>query len=135
MNLTLFTSERNRTRAGLVILLVGVLMLIYVWSSWLYRSALPVPPAVGVNATASVADGDASARTAAVRRAVPLFVAVASLLLVAFVIAVYLLLRGGRLLRGAQRHAPERVASVYQDAWTMHKLPEQSEEEPGDEDG
>lgn len=46
-------TDHNRTTVALVFLVVGILLLVWAWGSWMYRTSVSVPPPVAAEAAGS----------------------------------------------------------------------------------
>ena len=122
-------SEHHRFRVGLLFLIVGVLLLLWAWGSWLFRASVPDEPVPAVREsslsilpTALAAGAGAIDPEKSLGRASFLLMTLLLLLIVgsfgayAAVIAV----RRHRELMEHKRAAPTANADV----WAMHRLPE-----------
>jgi len=110
-------SEQNRTRMGLVFLVVGVVLVMWAWGSWIYRASVPAETA------GTLAEHVAAANPAVVRaaRLSPLVLLVGLLLVLVVLFGSYTLIRAIRRHRAlADRKRPPPTPA--DDAWAMNKL-------------
>ena len=108
--------EQNRTRLGLVFLVVGIVLVLWAWGSWIFRASVPAETG-GALAEHAAANPDV---VRAVRLS-PLVLLVGLLLILLVLFGSYTLIRAMRRHRAiADRKRPSPTAS--DDVWTMHKL-------------
>ncbi|MGB2987914.1 MAG: hypothetical protein WBE26_18755 [Phycisphaerae bacterium] len=111
-------SEHNRTRNAVICLAIGFLLVLWAWGSWSYRTSVAHRESVAVRVEPSEHAPD----RAKIVRALPLFLLVALLLVLVFLLGSYVLVRATRRYRQSvnrRRAAP----SPIEDVWAMHKLP------------
>jgi hypothetical protein len=121
-------SEHHRFRVGLMFLIIGVLLLLWAWGSWLFRTAVPgestparessiaILPAALAADPASIDPEQGLARASLLLMTLLLLLIVGSFGAYAAVIAV----RRHRELMRHKRAAPTANADV----WAMHRLPD-----------
>ncbi len=102
-------------------LLVGIVLLLWAWGIWLYRTSV-APVAV-----APLSDSpDTTASRRAVVQSLPAFLAVGFVLLLALFVGTYLITRWARRLR--ERQVRRSAAPTdSRDVWQMHRLPRDEE--------
>lgn len=104
---------------GLVFLAVGVVLLLWAWGNWIYRSSSGMS-----EGTVSVehAGGARSPATMQALKASPLVLMVGLFLVIVFLVGSYAIVRGSRRLREAILYEkPSPTASA--DLWSLHKTP------------
>ena len=115
--------EQNRTRLGLLCLLVGILLLLWAWGSWMYRASVPGETASTLRQDADTAAPDPAKAV----RIAPVVLWVGLLLVLLFFFGSYVLIRASRRYRASaarQRATP----SPSEDVWAMHKLKDRPED-------
>lgn len=116
-------SEQYRTRLGLFMLVVGIILLLWTWSSWVYRAG--VPAKVEGHAT-ELATESASQRIQMLRSS-PLFLMVFFVLILAFLVGSFVVVRTIRRYKEAlarQQSAP----TASDDVWSMPRPLRDAEE-------
>ncbi len=132
-------SEQHRGRLALLFLVIGSLLLLWAWISWIYRASAPSDGlSVGARPAMQVVDGDDvepdalapvdqdRRREAAVRLGGPTLLA-GFLLILLFLGGSFVIVRATRRYLAAtlrRRGTP----TVSDDVWSMHKLPNESDE-------
>ena len=116
-----YDSDTQRIRAGLVVLLAGIVILLGALGMAVLRGPGPAGDSVALNQQGVSLTAD---------RVLPARVG-AALLILAIVLVTSLLIAGYILLRVTRRHAQRRKARAIRptpndDVWKMHKLPEDS---------
>ena len=119
-------SEQRPIKSALLFLVVGVVLLLWAWGSWLYRTlanngrrtvadSRPVDAAVGPSGSAEVAP------------VLPWFLMVGLLLVLVFLFGTFAVIRAARRYREvvARRRAGPTSA---EDVWAMHKIPRDLDE-------
>ncbi len=110
-------SEPNRTRMGLVFLVVGIVLVMWAWGSWIYRASVPAETAGALSERVTAGNPDV-VRAA---RLSPLVLLVGLLLVLVVLFGSYTLVRAMRRHRAlADRKRPPPTAA--DDAWAMNKL-------------
>jgi len=111
--------EQNRLMAAIVLLIVGLLLLLWAWGSWVYRTS---PPETTTTAFLANVSG-LGAEQAQAAGAITWSIMVALLLVLSFVVASMIMLRAARRIRaaGARRRS---MPTPSADVWAMHRLPE-----------
>jgi hypothetical protein len=119
MGLGTSASSVNRLKLGLVFLALGVVLLLWAWGNWIYRSSN------GLSEGSVTVEHVAGARSPATMQAVqasPLVLMVGFFLVIVFLVGSYAIVRGSRRLREAilyEKPAP----TASDDVWSMHKAP------------
>lgn len=120
-------SEHRRFRVGLAFLVVGVLLLLWAWVSWLFRASVPDEPTrrgsgFSLLPAAYAAAGEALDPEKGLARASLILMTLLLLLIVgAFgAYAAVIAVRRHRELMAHRRSAPTANADV----WAMHRLPD-----------
>jgi len=132
MSLGIGSSEPRRITAATILLVLGVLLLLWAWGSWVYRANVKrqeavtarVATAPEVGTTPAASDGNA-ARERAIRT-IPFAMMVILLVLLVVLIGFVLISRAARRYFAAlnrKRMAP----TVAQDVWSQHRLPDEVE--------
>jgi hypothetical protein len=116
-------TPQRRTTMGLAFLVLGLVLLMWAWGSWIYRTSTAAKP-IAVGRTA-----DTPEETVKAVRIAPGMLAGGVLLVVVFLAASFVFVRASRRYRQSlgRRAAPPSDTS---DVWSMHKL----KDFPGDED-
>lgn len=119
MGLGTSASSTNRLKLGLVSLALGVVLLLWAWGNWIYRSSN------GFSDGAVAAEHAVAGRSPAAMQAVrasPFVLMVGFFLVIVFLVGSYAIVRGSRRLREALLYQkPKPTAS--DDVWSMHKPP------------
>ena len=112
-------SSANRLKLGLVFLALGIVLLLWAWGNWIYRSSN------GLNEGSVAVEPSSGLRSPAAMQAVqasPFVLMVGFFLVLVFLVGSYAIVRGSRRLREAILYkAPKPTASS--DVWSMHKVP------------
>ena len=120
-------SEHNRVRVGLLFLVVGVLLLLWAWGSWLFRASVPDerPPVVRESSLmilpAAVASEAAPVDPQQALGRSSFLLMTLLLLLIAFCFGAYaavIAVRRHRELMERKRAVP----TPNEDAWAMHRV-------------
>ena len=124
-------SEHNRFRVGMLFLAIGILLLLWAWGSWLFRSSVPVEPTPVIQGSswtllpaASAAEGDANqseARRGLAR--VSLIMMTFLLILIAVCFGGYAVIIAARRYR-ALMERKQATPTRCDDVWSMHRLPD-----------
>jgi hypothetical protein len=110
-------SDPKRLRAGLVFLVMGVLLMLWAWGSWLFRSATADTPGAADKGGALPAG-----ETVQAVQAGPAVLLLVLFLVLVFLFASYAIVRSSRRFRELIfRKRPPPTAS--DDVWAMHKPP------------
>ena len=122
-------SEQYRFRVGLLFLIIGVLLLLWAWGSWLFRASVPDEPgpaprhaSMVILPAAVAADPDEIDPEKGLARASLVLMTVLLLLITGSfgAYAAVIALRRQRELLGHKRAAP----TANEDLWAMHRLPD-----------
>jgi ABC-type Fe3+ transport system permease subunit len=109
--------EQHRMKIGLVFLVVGVLLVLWAWGSWIYRTSNRTEGvAVAVDVT-----HDAPAEKVKAVRAAPMVLLSVTLVVLAFLVASYVLVRASRRYRMTLERRANPPTDT-RDVWSMHKL-------------
>lgn len=106
-------------KLGLVFLSLGVVLLIWAWGNWIYRSSN------GIGDSSTMVDRAGGVRSPAAMQAVkasPFVLMVGLFLVVVFLVGSYAIVRGSRRFREAILHERPRP-TASDDVWVMHKTP------------
>lgn len=134
-------TEQHRIRAGILFLSFGIILLVWAWGSWIYRTSATGAGTVGSEAVPAPLDGapGGSAEGArnpdatGVAKALPTFLGVGFLLVVVFFIGSFVIVRTLRKYReDLERKSPPPTDS--EDVWSMHRISEQDDEPAQDDD-
>ena len=107
-------SPQNRTTMGLAFLVVGLVLLMWAWGSWIYRTSKAAPPLAIKNTDVS----EGSVRAVGLSSGM---IVGGLLLLVIFLAASFVLVRASRRYRqGLLRK--DRPATDSSDVWSMHRV-------------
>lgn len=134
-------TEQHRIRAGVLLLSFGIILLVWAWGSWIYRTSVagagtsggeavtaPLDPAAG-----GAGNGERSPDAASVAKALPAFLGLGFLLVVVFFVGSFVIVRTLRKYReGLERKSPPPTDS--EDVWSMHRDPEADDVLPRDDD-
>lgn len=131
-----FESEPRHLTLAAILLVLGVLLLLFSWGSWLFRSGAGQQEPLTARAstpnevpTSTVTPDRKSNRSRAIR-IMPLVLVVTMLLTLVVLIGVVLVRRGARryfATQSRQRASP----TMSEDVWSQHRLT--SEDEPQSE--
>ena len=114
--------EQNRSRVGLAFLLLGVVLLVWAWVSWAYRTGTTV----GTVAVVTQADEKLAREQAA--KSLPALLLAGLLLVLVFFVGSLAMRRASRALReGDRRHGAGPTQAG--DVWTTHQPPPLEEDE------
>lgn len=112
-------SPQNRTTIGLAFLVVGLILLMWAWGSWIYRTSKAAPPLAVKSSNAS----EESVRAVGIA---PGMIVGGVLLFVVFLAASFVLVRASRRYRqGLLRKSAAPTDSS--DVWAMHKVKDYSD--------
>jgi uncharacterized membrane protein YidH (DUF202 family) len=114
-------TPQNRTTLGLAFLVIGLLLLMWAWGSWIYRTSKAIPPIAVKGAADST---DESTRFLGVA---PGMILGGVLLMVVFLAASFVLVRASRRYRRSLTRRPT-VATDASDVWSMHKVRDSSDD-------
>lgn len=108
-------TEQRRTTMGLAFLVIGLVLLMWAWGSWIYRTSTAAKPIV-VGRMAEAPD-----ETEKAVRIAPGMLVGGVLLVVVFLAASFVFVRASRRYRQSltRRGSPP---SENTDVWSMHKL-------------
>lgn len=123
-----YDSDPERVRAGLVVLLVGIVLLLAALGMAVLRG--PAPPGDVVTAGGQIESADKESLVPARLGAALIVLGIA--LLVTLLVVSYILIRHTRRYAKGGGTRPARPTPA-DDVWAMHKLPEQSAEEESPE--
>lgn len=119
--------DQKRFRAGIVILVMGIVLVIWAWGSWIYRSSGDTPVSSNIDRPEDrnepfnpAADDTDSVEVA---RTLPTMLMYGFILFVVVLVATFILVRTTRryLAAYARKRAPPTAAN---DIWSTHKLPD-----------
>jgi len=116
-------SQQYRTRLGMLMLVLGIVLLVWAGGSWLYR--MNVPSTIENSSIESPLD-PASSRMMVIRSS-PFFLMVLLLLLIAFLVGSIIIVRTIRSYRDAMLRKPNKPI-LHQDVWSMHRPPRDADE-------
>lgn len=124
MTLGMRGSEQHHKRLGLPLLVIGIILMLWAWGSWIYRSTIRVE-----RERAIIQDVPApSSETIRAVRLSPLILLVGLLLVLLVLFGSYTLIRAVRRYRAhADRKRPPPTPS--EDVWAMNKLRNHDDEE------
>jgi hypothetical protein len=138
-------SEQHRFRLGILFLVIGLVLVLWAWGSWVYRMSVPEEPdrsgresrisVMGPPASAAIAPIEPLGKRPVARlgespRApslVPLTTMTIVLLLVLFFFGTLAVVVGTQRWR-AMADRKRAVPTPNEDVWAMHKLPEDAAE-------
>lgn len=108
----------KRQRAALVIALLGLLLIMWAWGSWVYRTSTMAASAAVTTTGAErrVTDPAQSARL------LSMFLLVLLILALVVIVGGYAVVRAGRRIR-EPIVAPPHGSTASDDVWQQHKLP------------
>ena len=109
--------EQRRTTLGLAFLVLGLVLLMWAWGSWIYRTSTRAQP-IAVDR----ASDDADEKAKAVRIA-PGMLLGGVLLFVVFLAATFVFVRSSRRYRMSLGRRGAQPSDTT-DIWSMHKLKE-----------
>ena len=108
-------SDQRRTTLGLAFLVLGLILLMWAWGSWIYRASNTAKPIAVGRAEDTPNDAEKAVRIA------PSMLVGGVLLVVVFLAASFVFVRSSRRYRqslGRRGAAPSNTSDV----WSMHKL-------------
>jgi hypothetical protein len=126
-------SEQHRARVGFLVLAAGLLLLLWAWGSWFYRTSMPenVPAETRAGHEPVQTPGRPASEPVErqrVVRALPSLLLLGALLVVVFLFGTYAFLRFSRRYRQLlDRERPPPADS--RDVWSMHQVPEYDDED------
>lgn len=126
MTIDAMHSELHRNKIGAAFLLVGVVLILWAWGSWTYRTWSAAPAA----AVAPAEERPPDASRGAMVRTLPSFLIVVVVLVLIVLVGSFLLARWGRRLRDS-RLQRATVSTPSEDVWHMHRLPHVEPKEAG----
>lgn len=126
-NLDFGPPDQKRFRSGIVFLVMGVVLVLWAWGSWIYRSSGTSTIQSSINRSQNY-DPDLNAGADypdqhEVAKTLPTFIMFGFILFVVFLVAIFILVRTTRryLAASARKRAPP---TNTQDIWSTHKLPD-----------
>jgi hypothetical protein len=123
MTLGMRGSDQHRTRLGLLFLVIGIILVLWAWGSWVYRASVPVETEGAIARNVSSPSPD----TVRAVRLSPVILLVGLFLVLLFFFGSYALVRAARRYRElADRKRPPPTPA--DDVWTMNKLRNQGDE-------
>ena len=125
MALTTSDPAPKRLGTGLVFFVLGLLLLIWAWGNWVYRTVPPERAPSNVSAK-SAEPSPEDVKTASV---LPGLLLVGFALILLFVVASIVLVRLARRYREATDHR-RPPPSASDDVWAMHRLPNDLSKHP-----
>ena len=114
--------EQRRTMLGLAFLVMGLILLMWAWGFWIYRTSTRAQPIAVGKATE---DADDSAKAA---RIAPGMLLGGVLLFVVFLAATFVFVRSSRRFRSSLGRRARKPSDTT-DIWAMHKLKEFPDDE------
>lgn len=114
----------KRQRAALVIALLGLLLIMWAWGSWMYRASTFAATAA-VTATGAEPRAANPAQSA---RLLSMFLLVLLILALVVIVGGYAVVRAGRRIREPISERMQR-STASDDVWQQHKLPPQWDED------
>ena len=116
--------DQRRTRLGLPLLVIGIILVLWAWGSWIYRASIPVERDGVVIQEVSAPSPD----TIRAVRLSPLVLLVGLLLVLLALFGSHALIRAARRYRAlaARKRPPPTPAD---DVWAMNKLRNRDDEE------
>ena len=124
MTIGIHGSDQHRTRFGLVFLVIGIILLLWAWGSWIYRATNPVEreEAITQNVPAP------SPNTVRAFLLSPLVIIVGLMLVLLVLFGSHALIRAARRYRAlADRKRPPPTPA--DDVWAMNKLRNRDDDE------
>ena len=112
-----------RTRLGIIVLVIGLLMVFWAWGSWVYRVSADPSSAAMIVQTAETEDGAPTADQIKAASAMKLLLIVGFILFLAVLLGTFIMVRSARRYREAASRA-RAAPTAATDAWAMHRLPE-----------
>ncbi len=132
-NYNLTPPDQNRFRFGIVILVMGIILVLWAWGSWIYRSSSTAPPGSSINRSFEYDENleEVNARSeypdqTQVAKTLPTMLLYGFILFMVVLAATFILVRATRryLAAAAHKRAPPTETS---DVWSTHKLPDDYE--------
>lgn len=124
-------TEQHRIRAGILFLSFGIILLVWAWGSWIYRTSATGAGAAGGEALTAPLEGvlegngddERNPDAAGVAKALPTFLGLGFLLVVVFFVGSFVIVRTLRKYReDLERKSPPPTDS--EDVWSMHRVSE-----------
>lgn len=122
--------ERDRIRAGILVLVGGVTLIVFGWASWMYRTAAVEAPVVISEPVETARPLDAAALVIVLTRWLGLGL---GLVLIAL-FGSYIITRAVRRHRASLGRQPVAPTNS-QDVWAMHRIPGDREDAERHEEG
>lgn len=126
--------EASRNRVGFALLVVGIVLLLFAWFSWLYRTSTPdvAPPVEHETQSSALVpvqplNESGPGQQAAFVQAAPMLLMVTFLLILVFLIGSLILVRGIRRYLAAGDHE-RRPPTPSDDVWSMHRAHDEFDE-------
>ncbi len=113
------TAEQNRTRIGIALLVLGLVMVLWAWGSWVYRLSAQERAVATVVAPEPMDPTEQQLKAAGGMR---LLLMVVLVLTVAVLAGSYAVRRAGRRFRAAAERA-RAAPTTYDDVWSRHRVP------------
>lgn len=113
------TWEQNRARIGIALLVLGLMMVLWAWGSWVYRISAQEQAASTVVAPKPDDPTDQQLKAAGGMRLLLMVVLVLTVVVLA---GSYAVLRAGRRFRAAAQRA-RAAPTAYDDVWSRHRVP------------
>lgn len=123
MTIEMRGADQHRIRFGLVFLIIGTILLLWAWGSWIYRAANPVDTETAIAQNAPAAGSD----TARAFLLSPFVIIIGLILLLLVLFGGHALIRASRRYRDlANRKRPPPTPA--DDVWAMNKLRNRDDE-------
>lgn len=125
--------DQNRFRLGIIVLVTGIILVLWAWGSWIYRSSGTTPQGSRVNGSfeydenlEELNDRSEYPDQTQVAKTLPTMLLYGFILFLVVLVATFILVRATRRYRAAAAHkrAPPTDTS---DVWSTHKLPDDYE--------
>ena len=124
MTLGMRGSDQHRTRLGLPLLVIGLILMLWAWGSWIYRASKTAEREGAIAQNVSAPSPD----TVLAVRLSPLILLVGLLLVLLVLFGSYALIRAARRYRAlADRKRPPPTPA--DDVWATNKLRNRDDEE------
>jgi|GEM_PF-5611527 len=127
-------SQRSRFRIGFGFVLLGIVLLLFVWLSWLYRTSGPESSSTLETQTQSSVigmerrlDNPQQDQRAAFVKIAPMLLVATFLLVLVFLLGSFILVRGIRRSMKAGDHQREPATSC-DDVWSMQSVSRERDE-------
>lgn len=117
-------SDQHRTRLGLVFLVIGIILMLWAWGSWIYRAS------TAVEREGAIAQNVPAPSTNTVRALLlsPLVIVLGLFLVLLVLFGSHTLIRAARRYRAlTDRKRPP--PTLVDDVWAMNKLRNRDDEE------